>query len=268
MMKISKWIEGTLWFFLLFFLFACNPPAAPPTQVSEPAIESTITSQPSMAATPTIISSLTTPIIIAPLVTEAPQILQVTPTARIAPGGPLCADKSIHLDIPDRDEDENAPEEGWCGETSIQMALEYYGKKVSQQAINLAGKPQHPDLWEDDINVALDALSVKYEGWDEHRWDVDGFLHWIAGQLQAGYPVLLGVKIYPDEHPNWEVDHFVLVVGCDEEGIIINTNNAGEGQVHVTYDELTTNFEDSYSLINRQKYLFGRAIKGIIPTDN
>ncbi len=143
------------------------------------------------------------------------------------------------------------------------MALGYYGKQVSQQAINLAGKPKQPDLWEDDINVALDALGVKYAAWDENDWDVDGFLTWITTQLEAGYPVLLGVKIYPDENPDWEVDHFVLVVGCDKDSLIINTNNAGEGQVHATYDELTNNFVDSYSIINRQKYLFGRSIQGL-----
>lgn len=188
---------------------------------------------------------------------EAP--FTATPTGVHA----FCSGKPVLLDIPDRDEDDEAPEEGWCGETSIQMALAYYGKQVSQHAINLAGKPQHPDLWEDDINTALNSLGVKYTAWNSSDADVDAFLSWIGENLQAGYPVILGVKIYPDEHPDWEIDHFVLVVGCDERGIVINTNNAGEGQIHVSYSELTSDFEDSYSIINRQKYLFGRAIQGL-----
>jgi len=174
----------------------------------------------------------------------------------------FCAGDKVHLDIPDRDEDEDAPEEGWCGETSIQTAMEYYGKFVSQQAINLAGKPKQPDLWEDDIPLSLDALGVDYTAWDEANIDLNAFIYWLGEQLQAGYPIVLGVKIYPDE-TGLENDHFVLAVGCDTDGIIINTNNAGEGQVYVTIKELTENFEDSYSLVNNKNYHFGVAIHGL-----
>ncbi len=252
-------------FGLSFIVASCTTAATQPTQNPE------TTKVPSMMS-PVIATDSSTPVS-TPLLSTSTQIIPVStePThSPIAPTsaaahivGHYCTARNVHLDIPDRDEDENAPEEGWCGETSIQMALGYYGKQVSQQAINLAGKPKQPDLWEDDINVALDALGVKYAAWDENDWDVDGFLTWITTQLEAGYPVLLGVKIYPDENPDWEVDHFVLVVGCDKDSLIINTNNAGEGQVHATYDELTNNFVDSYSIINRQKYLFGRSIQGL-----
>jgi hypothetical protein len=178
----------------------------------------------------------------------------------------FCSGKSVKLNIPSLFDNENAPDAGWCGEVAIQMALLHFGKNVSQSAINKAGHPAQPDLWEDDIPVALDALGVNYTAWDRKNQDLNGFITWITEQLQAGNPVVLGVKIYPDEDPTWDNDHFVLAVGCDSKGFVINTDDEEEGvdgQAHYTYAEMTKNFEDSYSFINKSNVHYGWAISGV-----
>ena len=54
---------------------------------------------------------------------------------------PMPSSGEIRLDIPDIGQEKRTPKEGWCGESSIQMALAYHGAYVSQKAINRAGKP-------------------------------------------------------------------------------------------------------------------------------
>ncbi len=151
-----------------------------------------------------------------------------------------CDEEGMNLYIQDRDEDPEAPKEGWCGETCIQMALQYYGKNISQREINEAGHSVNPDLRGNDIPIALDNLGVNYNLWDEDNPDLEAFIAWLKSQLEEGYPVLVGVKIYPDKHPYWSADHFVLVVGCNSEGILINSNNAGKGQIWLSYRDLET----------------------------
>ena len=75
----------------------------------------------------------------------------------------------ILLDIPDIGQEKRRPKEGWCGESSIQMAARptTAAYTSSQKAINRAGKPAHPDLYEEDIPVAMTGLGMEYKTW--HR---------------------------------------------------------------------------------------------------
>jgi len=72
---------------------------------------------------------------------------------------------SVQLPIADRPWAAQAPDEGWCGEASIQMVALHFGAWFPQEAINKAGKPKHPDLWEDEIPVALSELGLQYIQW-------------------------------------------------------------------------------------------------------
>mgnify|MGYP001765156160 CR=1 FL=1 len=167
---------------------------------------------------------------------------------------------AVNLGIPDRAWDPGHDDVGWCGETCIQMALGYYGREISQAAINqAAGSPS--DITEDDLDVALRALGVPYEAWDGSNRDVNAFIEWIKSQLARGRPVICGTKIYPDEHPDWYVDHFVLAVGYDAAGLILNTQLDCDGQVHAAYAALAST-SAGYAFQNRQQRYFGRAILG------
>ena len=147
---------------------------------------------------------------------------------------------------------------GWCGEAAIQMALSYYGAYASQQAINRAGRPQHPDLYAPEIPRAMRNLGLESSPW---RGDgLDSFLKWIRGHLAEGHPVLLGVKIYPTAHPEWALDHFVLAVGCSEDALTLNTT-WGRAETK-TLARLSAE-DKGLSFANRYGTYFGYAITGL-----
>jgi hypothetical protein len=132
----------------------------------------------------------------------------------------------VVLPITPREHAAQAPPEGWCGETAIQEGLLHLGVWAPQRLINKAGKPSHPDLYSTDIPVALTELGVRYTFYPGGR-GFEAFAAWIRAAIDAGDPVLAGVKILPTKHPEWGLDHFVLVVGYAKESardrLLVNT---------------------------------------------
>ena len=175
--------------------------------------------------------------------------------------GSSSGESEVNLGIPDRAWDPNRSDTsvGWCAEACIQMAMAYYGKEVPQHLINQAGNPDHPDLYVYDIDDALNTLGVTYTIWDESNNNVSSFIAWIKWQIANGYPVLCGIKIYPDEYPEWYLDHFVLVVGFDEQGLRLNTQLDMDGQQIISYSQLSS-MNDGYSFENSQSHYFARGI--------
>ena len=167
---------------------------------------------------------------------------------------------AVDLGIPDRAWDPGHDDVGWCGETCIQMAAGHYGREIPQAEINrAAGSP--PDVTEDDLDAALSNLGIPYASWNDSNSDVDAFIAWIKSWLERGCPVICGTKIYPDENPAWYVDHFVLAVGFNAAGLILNTQLDCDGQILVSYAELAS-MEADYAFQNRHGRFFGRAITG------
>jgi hypothetical protein len=167
----------------------------------------------------------------------------------------------VNLGIADRAWAPGHDDVGWCGETCIQMAMAYYGREVSQDEINrAAGSPS--DITETDLDIALGALGVSYEAWPDSNGNVNQFIEWIKSQLAAGRPVICGTKIYPDENPDWYVDHFVLAVGYGEGGLLLNTQLDCDGQQWVSYEQLMS-WDEGYSFLNDQDRCFGRSITGV-----
>lgn len=167
----------------------------------------------------------------------------------------------VDLRIPDREWDPERPiDVGWCGETCIQMAMAYFGKEVPQAVINKAGRPAHPDLYEQDIDTALHALSVNYVAWDRSNHDVHACIAWIVRNLRERHPVICGVKIYPDRNPTWAVDHFALAVGFNDQGLLMNTNT--NGQKVVPYKQLASQ-DCGYSFRNKQDEFYVWAVTGL-----
>lgn len=171
--------------------------------------------------------------------------------------------REVDLGIADRYWDPGHDDVGWCGETCIQMALGYYGSDVEQADINeAAGSPT--DIGEaSEMDAALTAFNAIVVKWTDNDYDVSGLIEWIKDELRAGYPVICGVKIYPDEHPDWYVDHFVLAVGFDDEGLLMNTQLDCDGQIIVSYDDLTSTNDDAYSFVNDDHLLFARSVRGV-----
>jgi len=95
------------------------------------------------------------------------------------------------------------------------------GAYVSQAAIHRAGRPTHPDLYSNEIPVALAALGARYSRFSGGGYRA--FVAWTSAALDRGFPVLAGVKLLPTQHPEWGLDHFVLVVGEGEPGLLVDT---------------------------------------------
>lgn len=169
----------------------------------------------------------------------------------------------INLNIPNRDWDPNRPDTsvGWCAEACIQMAMAHFGENISQKRINEAGSPDHPDLYMDDIDTALEKLSVEYISWYGKNKSVDDFVSWVKSMLDSYHPVISGVKIYPTEKPNWFLDHFVLIVGYNSKGFLVNTNY--QGQKLITYKQLNS-CSRGFSFKNKHNRFYGRAITGTL----
>jgi hypothetical protein len=140
-----------------------------------------------------------------------------------APPTPTTTANDLAAAIPARSQAPESPSDGWCGETAIQEALLHLGVFAPQAAINAAGHPAHPDLYSNEIPRTLDALGVKYTSYAPARRGYAPFAAWVSAALDEGDPVLAGVKIFPTQHPEWALDHFVLVVAHGEKGLLVNT---------------------------------------------
>jgi hypothetical protein len=160
--------------------------------------------------------------------TMTPPVASVSPSASAssssyASAGAAAVDEgALVLPIPAREQAAEAPPSGWCGETAIQEGLLYLGVWTPQRLINIAGHPLHPDLYSPEIPVALSELGVRYTFYSRAR-GYDSFAQWVRSALEEGDPVLAGVKILPTEHPEWGLDHFVLIVGHGKRGLLVNT---------------------------------------------
>ena len=164
------------------------------------------------------------------------------------------------LPIAARNHAPERPEAGWCAETAIQEALLYYGAYAPQRLINKAGKPRHPDLYWSDVPVAMRKLGLKYQRWSGDG-DLDDFMDWIEEQLDAGRPVIAGVKIHPTEHPSWGLDHMVLIVGY-EQGQALYINTTWGHRKRFTRKALAT-AKKGIAFHNRSEHYFAYAIKGL-----
>ncbi|BCS98684.1 hypothetical protein DSLASN_43160 [Desulfoluna limicola] len=178
--------------------------------------------------------------------------------------GTLLADDVVNLGIPDRAWDSTRPDPsvGWCAEACIQMAMAYYGREVQQHVINRVGDPDHADLYAYEIDDVLDALGVTYRKGNESDQDASEFMAWVRGEIEQGHPVMCGIKIYPDEHPEWFLDHFVLFVGFGRGRFLVNTQLDFDGQQWLSTQQLSS-MDTGYSLENSHKRYFGRSITGV-----
>ena len=180
---------------------------------------------------------------------------------QIEPGGRTL------LNIQDREWDPGRPDTrlGWCGEACIQMAMSHYGREVSQAAINRAAGVRVPEITDENMDAAMRKLGVAYAAWDGTVHDIDLYIAWIKAALRRGCPVICGIKTYPDEHPDWSLDHFVLAVGYDDNGLILNAQPAFGGQQHISYADLKSldKGEEALSFQSTQHEYFARAITGL-----
>jgi len=169
------------------------------------------------------------------------------------------SDRGTALNVPPRTQAPGHPPEGWCGETAIQEVLLFHGAWFPQKHINAAGRPAHPDLYSDEIPVALANLGARFEMCRKESRDLAAFLGWLRGQMALGCPVLVGVKSNPTRHPEWGLDHFVTAVATEGDAVVFNTT--GGTSVSRTARQLAST-EEGYGFANRFNAYYGIGILG------
>lgn len=168
-------------------------------------------------------------------------------------------DGNVLLGIAARDHALGRPPEGWCGEVAIQETMLYYGVYYPQDMINEAGKPVHPDLYSNEIPIALKNLSMEFQYWNNESANLGDFLDWLRKQIADGTPVLTGVKIYPTQHDEWGLDHFVLTVGVKEKSLVFNTT---WGFRYTLSERQLRSTDKGFSFANKYNSYYGISIKG------
>jgi len=170
-------------------------------------------------------------------------------------------DYQVLLNLPDRNQAPEKPPEGWCGEASIQMVALYYGAFLPQRLINALSNPIHPDLYNNDLPVALAKIGLEFSSFQNTQTTtVQGYIEWVKTQLDWGYPTILGCKIHPTTHPDWYLDHFIVAVGYTHEGLIYNTTWGY--QEERSYEILSSIEVEGISFANTYDRYFGLAIQG------
>jgi hypothetical protein len=117
---------------------------------------------------------------------------------------------------------------GYCGETCFVTANLYYGQYCSQytaRAIASPGVPQEQEgsqllLGVNDLSTA-DAMRLKVAPFEN-----GDFFEWIKTQVQAGYPVALGLFVKGGEDD--EYDHIVTDFASDDQDLYITDNGLYE----------------------------------------
>ena len=163
-------------------------------------------------------------------------------------------------------------EEGDCGEACLWTLLRARGIKTTEIDINEdAGAPGR-GLHAYELHRVLEKYDVRYRDTmgrppiayapllikslfsrrspSTQEATYRSFLYdEVIASVERGTPVILGVKVYPGGHALHPLDHFILVVGHNEETdeIIYNSHNE---RARMKVEKLLDQ-SDGYSLINR-----------------
>ncbi|PCI19087.1 hypothetical protein COB64_04230 [Candidatus Wolfebacteria bacterium] len=151
--------------------------------------------------------------------------------------------------------------EGNCGEACLSTVFRMQGKTTPQKKINASGTIYNRGLHGSEIknvvqkkNIIHRDISIVTTKYSEYVREI------IIPIILSGNPILLGVKIYPDTHPYWSADHFILLVGYDPntDKIFYNT---GHLRRKISVNKLL-NKEDGYSLLNKRNKIYAIQFAG------
>ncbi len=155
-------------------------------------------------------------------------------------------------------------EEGSCGECCLWSVLQAKGIDATQIEINKAGGNPGRGLHFEELFFALNEYKSDYVDLTRSVHSSDSvkkskryhsFLYDdITPRVKKGNPVLIGIKIYPTQKPDWAADHFVLVVGYNEKTNELIYNNFEKRQ-RINAEQLVSQAENGYSFINKYDWV-------------
>jgi len=144
---------------------------------------------------------------------------------------------------------------GSCGEAALWSVYHAAGLKLSQKEINKSGGLPGRGLYSHELFWSLRKNKIAHKNISQTVTSYDNFINThLIGNVKKKWPVLLGVKVYPDEHPNWACDHFILVIGYNtkRKELIYNSDDERE---RIKIAKLL-NTDEGFSLIFKKKYIF------------
>lgn len=151
--------------------------------------------------------------------------------------------------------------EGNCGESILWTICQLYGMNYTQDEINKIGGDPGRGLYGGEVVKVLDSLKIQYN-------DIEKAATWestvdtLKNIIIRGNPIIVGVKIYPDTHPQWYCDHFILFTGTNTMTKEFYYNSVSMCCYSITYEKLC-NTKNGYSLVNKHNALY--AIEIVIP---
>jgi ABC-type bacteriocin/lantibiotic exporter with double-glycine peptidase domain len=153
---------------------------------------------------------------------------------------------------------------GNCGEACLWTILYRYGMNISQKDINRAGGSPGRGLYSHELIQVLRKYKVGFRNRSYRTSDYQGYiLHDIIPSLRSGNPIILGVKVYPDNNPAWSCDHFILVAGYNlsSRELIINDVTKRD---RISFEQLTSG-ATGYSIASSHQHVFAIEIKKLRP---
>ena len=158
--------------------------------------------------------------------------------------------------------------EGSCGEACLWTILRSKGRDLAQIGINIIGGAPGRGLRSYELHRVSRYYDIEvedrmYGSWLKFLFKYFRILDFttdkadrsrkilyekIIPAVQSGHPVLLGVKRYPDKIKWWDVDHFILAVGYNEETDELVFNDFTERK-RIKVEKLL-DMEPGYSLLN------------------
>ncbi|HPJ59291.1 MAG TPA: FISUMP domain-containing protein [Bacteroidales bacterium] len=150
--------------------------------------------------------------------------------------------------------------EGSCGESVLWTICQRFGLDLSQEEINQIGGDPGRGLHGGEMINVLDSLKIPYRP-IRFAYTWENTVDTLKNTMLRRNPVILGVKIYPDSHPEWYADHFILFAGTNTNTRVFYYNDFISKR-SISYEKLC-NTTDGYSLINSYYALF--ALEIILP---
>ncbi len=148
--------------------------------------------------------------------------------------------------------------EGSCGEACLFSILRKKGKLVTQPRINRVGGNPGRGLHSNELFKVLRFFKIKHRLISGRIYNYHRYANVLKNIILKGKPILLGVKVYPDTHPYWAIDHFILLVGYNNRTseFIYNSNI---GRYRVSLKKFISVYRGS-SLKNISHYKFAIVI--------
>jgi len=107
---------------------------------------------------------------------------------------------------------------GSCGEAVLSSIYKASGLCISQKQINKSGGAPGRGLYTHELFKSLKYYKIPHKKIPGKVKNYNDFIKTnLIANINKNIPVLLGVKVYPDQHPNWACDHFILIVGYNKK---------------------------------------------------